>query len=1050
MSLKKLPLLLVFILAQSVLGQNAKIYEEKRVMKTYPFSDPNPVPDMEMNYPYFRYDGFTNKSRQQEWNMVVLENDYIKVFVNTDVGGKIWGAIEKSTGQEFLYFNEVVKFRDVAQRGPWTSGGLEFNFGFIGHTSTSATPQDYVIKNNADGSVSCIIGAIDLHTHAQWNVEIKLEKDKAYVETISSCFNTGNLPEPYYHYSNAAAKADGDLEFIFPGDHYVGHEQIVSTWPEEDGREISFYKNNDFGGPKSYHIVNSIAEYMGGYYHEDDYGFGNLHDFRAMPGKKLWIWGLSDEGMIWEGLLTDSDGQYIEYQTGATFNQAMEASSLTPFKHREIIPYDSDISSEVYFPLKQTGGMVMANRNAVLNVLEVDKSTIEIRLSPLAPLQGDLVVKSESETVATQTLSLKPLELYSTKVNVGEGKEYRIQIGKNILSYSSETGDEIVDRPVLPNTEFDWDSAIGWFTKGFEIEKQYGYTVSGRARKMAQVYYLKALELDPAYAPALRRAAFNYYRMMQYDEALSLINKALAIDTYDPEANYLFGLLNVKLNKKANAKSGFSIAAQSTSFRTAAHTELTKLYLKENDLDAALEEVENALDYNRKNLVAQELKVLIFRLKNDKEQAEDALRELYKLDNTNAFVAHEAKLLGSDGYIELNKLITNELQSESYIELALKYHAVGQNEESIEVLKQSPADAKVLLLLAYLDVANRENWLQKALKASPNLVFPFRTEMYEALTELTALSDDWKLNYYKALILWKKELLEEAKALMQQCGDRPDYAPFYLAKAKLFANEGTLVDQALEKAKQLAPKDWRVQLALVDQLIGKQQYSEAAKIAKKVYDSNLDNSVMGIRYASALLKSGKYKQALSFLEQLVIIPFEGAFEGRAIYHEAAIRLAYESIHKGNYAGAVTYVEKAKLWPKNLGTGLPYNVDERLENSILAHCYGKMGKTELAAQRYQEIVDYGLDNDDPENANLYLQILALQRTDAAGKIPSRIEEALKRDPNNSYVLWVKAMYEGGPSAGQLTEKLQEENQQNPLNNTFLLVKDFLDITPSSNP
>src|SRR5690606_18323607 len=231
MSLKKLPLLFVFILAQSVLGQNAKIYEEKKVMKTYPFSDPNPVPDMEMNYPYFRYDGFTNKSRQQEWNMVVLENDYIKVFVNTDVGGKIWGAIEKSTGQEFLYYNEVVKFRDVAQRGPWTSGGLEFNFGYVGHTSTGATPQDYVLKTKDDGSVSCIIGATDLHTHAKWNVEINLQKDKAFVEIISSYFSTGNLPEPFYHYSNAAAKVDGNLEFIFPGDHYIGHEDKVGSWP---------------------------------------------------------------------------------------------------------------------------------------------------------------------------------------------------------------------------------------------------------------------------------------------------------------------------------------------------------------------------------------------------------------------------------------------------------------------------------------------------------------------------------------------------------------------------------------------------------------------------------------------------------------------------------------------------------------------------------------------------------------------------------------------------------------------------------------------------
>lgn len=130
-------------------------------MKTYKFSNPDPVPDMVKNYPYFKFDGFTNKSTQKEWNMVILENDYIKVYINIDIGGKIWGVIEKSTGWEFLYFNDVVSFRDVVHRGPWTSGGMEFNFGIMSHVSICSTPQDYVLKENYDGSVSCVIGAIN-------------------------------------------------------------------------------------------------------------------------------------------------------------------------------------------------------------------------------------------------------------------------------------------------------------------------------------------------------------------------------------------------------------------------------------------------------------------------------------------------------------------------------------------------------------------------------------------------------------------------------------------------------------------------------------------------------------------------------------------------------------------------------------------------------------------------------------------------------------------------------------------------------------------------
>ena len=141
-----LGILILFTTTKYIMAQQAKIYEEEMLFTTYPFSDPNPVPEISRIYPYYYFHGYTSHSEEQKWKMVILENDYIKVFVCPDIGGKIWGAIEKSTGKEFLYFNHVVKFRDVAMRGAWTSGGLEYNFGDIGHIPTCATPVDYYTR----------------------------------------------------------------------------------------------------------------------------------------------------------------------------------------------------------------------------------------------------------------------------------------------------------------------------------------------------------------------------------------------------------------------------------------------------------------------------------------------------------------------------------------------------------------------------------------------------------------------------------------------------------------------------------------------------------------------------------------------------------------------------------------------------------------------------------------------------------------------------------------------------------------------------------------
>ena len=139
------------------------------------------------------------------------------MIVLPEIGGKIWTAIEKSTGKPFLYDNHVVKFRDIAMRGPWTSGGIEANYGIIGHTPNCATPVDYLTRQNPDGSASVVIGALDLLTRTPWRLEITLPADKAYFTTRSLWQNTSALEQPYYTWMNAGLKAAGNLAVRLPG-----------------------------------------------------------------------------------------------------------------------------------------------------------------------------------------------------------------------------------------------------------------------------------------------------------------------------------------------------------------------------------------------------------------------------------------------------------------------------------------------------------------------------------------------------------------------------------------------------------------------------------------------------------------------------------------------------------------------------------------------------------------------------------------------------------------------------------------------------------------
>ena len=329
--------------AASGTAPRATVREFQRVFPTYPFSDPNPIPVVGRIYPYFRFDGFAAKSVEKSWKVVELENAYIKVWILPEIGGKIWNAVEKKTGKSFIYFNEAVKFRDIAMRGPWTSGGIEANYGIIGHTPNVATPVDYVTKENADGSVTCTIGALDLLTRTPWRLEIRLGKDDAAFSTTSFWYNASSVEQPYYSWMNAGIKVDGKLQYIYPGTSYLGHAGEHGPWPiDASGRDLSWYDNNNFGGYKSYHVFGRETDFVGAYWHDDDYGMVRYGARDEKAGKKIWIWGLSRQGMIWTDLLTDKNGQYSEVQSGRLFNQSAEGSTFTPFKHRGFTPHTAD------------------------------------------------------------------------------------------------------------------------------------------------------------------------------------------------------------------------------------------------------------------------------------------------------------------------------------------------------------------------------------------------------------------------------------------------------------------------------------------------------------------------------------------------------------------------------------------------------------------------------------------------------------------------------------------------------------------------------------
>ncbi len=958
-----------FLCGLKASGQEISIREEHRTIKTYPFSDPNPIPSLGINakvapfYPYFIFDGYTNEAIDKPWKVVTLENEFIEVTVLPEQGGKVMGAIEKSTGEEFVYLNDVQKFRAIGIRGPWTSGGIEHNFGLdLGHAPWTATEVDYILKENADGSVSCVVGGLDLASRTQWRVDIRLPNDKAYFETNSMWYNPTPFHEAYLSWENAAFKATDDLQFYFPGTHYIGHGGEVHPWPiNKEGRNLSIYKENNFGSSKSYHVFGLFPNWYGGYFHNSDFGYGHWAPYDDAPGKKIWIWSLARSGAIWENLLTDTHGQYIEAQSGVKLNQASPESGFnTPFNQLYMRPFYTETKSEYWFPVKETAGMVDASPTGTLNLVTSNDS-LHISFCPNIPIKDSLTVSSGGTTVLADFLQLKPMQVYHKSIFLADagGEILKVNIGQHLLSYTSDVEENRISRPLTTPAGQDFNSAEHLFRVADDLNAMRDY-------QKALETYLECLAKEPTHSRALSKVAELYYRKGQYEKALSYARKVLENNTYDGGGNFIYGVIQKALGNQIDAIEAFSIAVRTMEYRSAAYVQIAGLYLHKFDFRKAKAYAEKSLDYNRYNITAHELLVTSLRKLQLADEARNSIDALLEIDALNHYARFEQYLLSPTPELlsAFTSVITNELPFETYLELAIAYANHGLKDEAIQVLEQSPEYPTVKYWLAYLNRGESRGksieYLKQAKELSPLLVFPFRPETIPVLIWAREQDTSWKTNYYLGLIYWKLNRTKSAMQEFENCADSPDFAPFYISRGLLSQNrksEDAAAHNDFERALELDPEEWRTWYYLVDYYQKNRSIDQMLEYSEQMYRIFPDNPGVGIAHARSMLISKNNRECLKVLASVAVLPSEFANAGQGVYERAHLRIALDLMEQKKYQKAIAQLNRSREWPENLGRGKPYEPDNRLQDFIAADCEVHLGNQDIADNYYQQIIDY---------------------------------------------------------------------------------------------
>ncbi len=934
----------------------ARISEQVRTLETYPFSDPNPIPILVKDtrlYPYHSIDGYSQESTPQDWRVVVLENDYIEVFVLPDVGGKVWGAVVKETGHEFIYRNEVMKFRNIALRGPWTSGGIEFNFGVIGHTPATATPVDYTTRENADGSVSVIVGTMDLPSRTHWRVEVRLPADKAYFETKVLWYNPTPLAQPYYNWMTAAAFAQDDLVMSIPGDQYLKHSGEALSWPIDSlGRDLAPYDNNRFEGNKSYHVVGEFNDFFGGYYEADDYGFGHWSRYEEMPGQKLWLWALSRQGGIWDDLLTDTDGQYVEYQAGRLLVQYQQGAHVNPITEAQFDPMSASQWTETWFPLEGTGGLSDASRDGALYVSR-EGSRAEISLNAFTSVSDTVKIWSGGELIAAELVELGPLGLFQATVQVPEGAAIQVTLPALRLDYDSDPADRALSRPfatdpsALPAIPFAEQAAF----QGRELMK-------GRRYSQARARFAEALAAEPWHREARLGAAELAYRSGLYTDALPHVNRVLEVDAYDAEANFLAGTIYRALGQTADARDAFGWATRSTGTRSAAYAQLAAVMLTERDYEEAVRYAQLAIDFDRYSVSAWRALAVLGRVTDSPSLAEEARRELQGLDPLDRFSLAERYLdeMSPMTARRLAGAMGGEFPAQTLLELATVYQDFGMGGAALTLLALPTEWEKGPVIDAWQAYLSGDPG-PLAQTSDPAFVFPFRRETLDVLQWAVEQNPHWSWEYYRALNLWAVDRTAEAGEALAGLGDIPDLPAFYVARGRLLEDlrgrDGTADHR---RAVALAPDDRLMHVALAQHLESSGDWNASLDALGEARSRFPGDFNLALFEARALVRGLRPEEALEILSAVNVLPSEHARGTRQLYADAHTLLALDAMEEDQHSAARGHLRQALEWPESLGEGRPYEQEERLVQFLLGLVERETEGGDAGLEHFQAVID----------------------------------------------------------------------------------------------
>jgi tetratricopeptide (TPR) repeat protein len=903
-------------------------------------------------YPLPVIDSVATVPQVRSWQAVHIENEFIRLMVMPEIGGRIHVGLDKRTGYDFFYRQNVIKPALVGLAGPWISGGVEFNWPQH-HRPATFMAVEVSIERSLDGSVTVWCSDHDPMARMKGMHGICLHPGKAYVEVKVRLYNRTLDTQTFLWWANVATRVHERYQSFFP--HDVGFaadhaKRAVTEYPLSRGtyygvdygerartgvptQEVTShfvpdgsYAANDLGWyanipvPTSYMIVGSRGDFFGGYDHAAQAGTVAVANHHISPGKKQWTWGNHEFGYAWDRSLTDNDGPYVELMSGVYADNQPDFSFLAPGETKTF--------SQFWYPVGAIGTPDIANIEGALRLESTaDQVTAHLQVTS-DRLDCTITMLQDGVEIARWREDLSVKEVYqftASEVAFTNAIEVTVsQAGHVLLRYAPAEivpveRPEVATEPALPE---DVASSDELYLNGLHLE-QYRHPT-----RDAQTYWLEAVRRDPGDSRSNHALGRFHMRRGEFDVAEKYLRTAIARLTKrnpnpsDGEPHYNLGLVLQFQGRDADAYDAFYKSTWNAAWRGPAYQRLAEIDCSRKEWAKALHHLGLSLVGEAENLNALNLKAVTLSKLGPREEAASLLsriRAIDPLDSTSRYLA--------DGNV-----ITDAQQQ---LDLVFDFMRAGLLEESLTVLLSShdnkPDGGGTLKLYATAQVLHRMGrdaeaklaW-QRAAAGDPSYVFPSRLEEMVML-ELVIRENlvDARAHYYLGNLLYDRRRHHEAISHWERSAELDPLFPTTWRNLG-FARFNVLHDAkgaaaAFARAADLSPLDARIAYEH-DQLMKRINLPLKERLAGLRNRLSLveQRDDLSVELASLLNSTGQPEEALKLLLSRRFGPWEGG-EGQVLmqYVRANILFANKALLSGQTAAASNLLERAGEPPQNL-------------------------------------------------------------------------------------------------------------------------------------